>query len=169
MSSKETKSGVNQDLSDKKVINIKNNSKKVDAAIKKGIQLNEELENEDQIKEFTIKILNTDNQKLMELTSAIRMSRAAMIEYSIEYVYYCINRLKLNLDEIIQKMGGLGGNSNSDSSVLYNLKLDIVTLHKIKKIGMEERVNDCAILGIRLLYQNNCTVRELEKTSEISQ
>ena len=58
MSSKETKSGVNQDLSDKKFINIKNNSKKVDAAIKKGIQLNEELENEDQIKKFTIKKFN---------------------------------------------------------------------------------------------------------------
>jgi hypothetical protein len=33
---------------------------------------------------------------------------------------------------------------------------------------MEERVNDCVILGIRLLYQNNCIVTELEKASESS-
>jgi len=168
MNSENSKSFVNQDLPEKKVPKTKSESKKVDAAISKGKQLNES-EQDNDINEFTIKICNADNQKLMKLTLALRINREIMIESSMNYVYYYIEKSKLSFDKIIQEMGDAGEDLDSNPNIpSYPLNLSQETIQKIKKIGMEERVNDCVILGIRLLYQNNCTVRELEKTSEIS-
>lgn len=168
MSSENSKSLVNQDLSEEKVPKTKSESKKVDAAILTGRQLNES-EQDNNINKFTIKICNTDNQKLMKLTSALRINRELMIESSMNYVYYLIHELKSSLDKIIQEMGDAVEGLDSDPNITsYSVNLSQETIQKIKKIGMEGRFNDCAILGIRLLYQNNCTVRELEKMSEIS-
>ena len=168
MNSRKSKSFVNQDLSEKKVSKKKIESHKVDAAISQGKTLNESEQDNDS-KELIIKICNTDNEKLMELTSALRINREIMIESSINYVCYYIEKLKLSLDKIIQEMVDAGEGLDSNPKIIsYRLNLSQEIIQKIKKIGMQERVNDCAILGIRLLYQNNCTVRELKKTSEIS-
>ncbi|MBE9143508.1 hypothetical protein [Planktothrix mougeotii] len=167
MNSENLKSFVNQDLSEKKVSKTKSESKKVDAAISQGKQLNE-LEQDNDINKFTIKICNTDNQKLMELTSALRINRELMIESAMNFVYYSIDRLKIDRDQLIKQMGKLGESYDSDNSIPYTLNLSQVIIQNIKKIGMEGRVNDCAILGIRLLYQNNCIVTESGKASESS-
>ncbi|BBD55641.1 hypothetical protein PCC7805_02534 [Planktothrix agardhii] len=168
MSSENLKSLANEDLSEKKVPKTKSGSNKVDAAISKGKILNESEQDNDS-KELTIKICNTDNKKLMGLTSALRINREIIIESSMNYVYYYIEKLKLSFDKIIQEMGDPGEGLDSDPNIpSYSLNLSRETIQKIKKIGMEERVNDCVILGIRLLYQNNCIVTELEKASESS-
>jgi hypothetical protein len=161
MSSENLKSLANEDLSEKKVPKTKSGSNKVDAAISK--------EQDNDSKELTIKICNTDNKKLMGLTSALRINREIIIESSMNYVYYYIEKLKLSFDKIIQEMGDPGEGLDSDPNIpSYSLNLSRETIQKIKKIGMEERVTDCVILGIRLLYQNNCIVTELEKASESS-
>ncbi len=133
----------------------------VEQAIKEGMRQAAEIEPEQVI---AIEFNNEQGHKIIELTSALTLSSEILLESAISYFSY---QYKTN-PEFAQKWKEYGQQVvkqsdeyiqqtktfyNHSRPVIKKLTLSAETLHKLKEIQMEEKVQDCVAIGINLLYE----------------
>ena len=127
---------------------------RIDEAIRKGLeQFNNEPQEENK---FTITINREVLVQLRSLFSAFDSNSDVVITMAISYVLYYLDKQQKSLEEIITVMDK---SEESANYKLYNYEIELsgITMLKLEKLRLKNRVNECAIAGIYLLYDNNCS------------
>lgn len=102
--------------------------------------------------------------QLKTVAQALNLNYPNVIDSAIHYVYFSIQIQKKCLNEIIVERP----ERNEEGEGLYPHKVTLFgdTNRKLKKMGLKDRASDCAIAGIRLLYENNCLVTSNHPSSK---
>lgn len=137
---------------------------RVEQAIKDG-QENSDLEASESL-DCTIELSKEAQEQLKQVSKALNLNFPTAIYSAINYVYFLNQDHKININEIIS-------DSPENNEKRQNLHKHKVTLFgdtnsKLEKIGLKDRLSDCVIAGIRLLYENNCLVKPNQQSSETS-
>ena len=135
----------------------------VEQAIAEGIRQANEVEPD---LEITLEFTDYQQKMLNELTSALALSVESLLESAISYVYFY--REDKNLLKKIEEYSKHPNHDNKEaeestdkievSPKRYNsrpkkLALALETSHKLEKLGIKDKINECVIIGINLLYE----------------
>lgn len=99
----------------------------------------------DEIEEVSLKFTDSEAMMLKKLTSSLALSVKVVIESAISYVYFYTKDRKLKVDQLPEYPQTLG-------SLPFKLALAAETIHKLDELGMAHKLSECAVTGIRLLY-----------------
>ncbi|KYC35727.1 hypothetical protein WA1_07950 [Scytonema hofmannii PCC 7110] len=133
----------------------------VDQAIVEGQRQATEVTSEP---EMTLEFSDEQSNMLGELTSALTLSGETLLESAISYVHYKYKKNQNFAKKIeedykqhtkdFHKIQDLRENSSKQRSKLTRkLILSAVISHKLEEMGMTEKINECVLVGINLLYE----------------
>jgi activator of 2-hydroxyglutaryl-CoA dehydratase len=135
----------------------------VDQAIAEGRRQAKEVEPE---LEITLEFTDSEQKMLNELAKALALSVKVLLESAISYVYFY--REDKNLLKKIEEYSKYPNQDNKEAgestdkieespkrsnSYTKKLALAVETSHKLEKLGMKDKTNECVIIGIDLLYE----------------
>lgn len=134
----------------------------VDQAIVEGSRQANEVEPE----EITLEFTDSEQKMLKDLAIALALSVKVLLESAISYVYFHREDKKLLMkieeyskrpnegnkeaEESTDKIEESPKRSNSHTKKLI---LAVETSHKLEELGMRNKINECVIIGIDLLYE----------------
>lgn len=123
----------------------------VEQAIADGMRQANEVEPE---LEITLKFTDSQQKMLKELTSALALSVEIMLESAISYVYF--HRKDKKIFEEYPKQHDKESEESPKHSSLLTKKLALAaeTSYKLEKLGMTDKINECVVTGIQLLYEH---------------
>lgn len=132
----------------------------VEQAITEGRRQADEMTSEPEV---TLEFNDEQSNMLGELTSALTLSGETLLESAISYVYY---KYKKN-----PNFAKIGENSQQDTKdfsktqhsrenfskqrkkLKRKLTLSAIIFHKLEEMNMTEKINECVVVGINLLYE----------------
>ncbi len=133
----------------------------VEQAIADGIRQANEVEPD---LEITLEFTNSQQKMLKELTSALALSVEILLESAISYVYFQRkdNQFWKKFEEYIRRHNQEYKDSQQETekspkrSTLLTKKLILAaeTSYKLEELGMTDRINECVVTGIQLLYEH---------------
>ncbi|MGL4497462.1 MAG: hypothetical protein ACRCU2_00240 [Planktothrix sp.] len=139
-------------------------SHRVQQALKQGI---EEFDNEaSESQDCIIHLSKNAHEQLKKVAHALNLNFSIVIDCAINYVYFLNQTQKKSLNEIIPD----GPEKNEEGQDLHTQEVTFwdETNRKLEKMGLKDRPSDCAIAGIRLLYENNCLLKPNQQSSTTS-
>lgn len=123
----------------------------VEQAIAEGMRQVGEVESE---LEITLEFNDSQQKMLRELTSALALSVKVLLESAISYVYFYRKDKKI-FEEYPKQSDKESEKSPKQSSLLTKkLTLAAETSYKLEELGMTDKINDCVVTGIQLLYEH---------------
>ena len=99
----------------------------------------------DSMEEVSLKFTDFEMKMLKNLTSSLALSVKVVIESAISYVYFYTKKRGLQVDQLPEYPQTLG-------SSIFKLSLAVETTHKINELEMNHKLSECAVTGIKLLY-----------------
>ncbi|MGB5960098.1 MAG: hypothetical protein WBG73_05515 [Coleofasciculaceae cyanobacterium] len=132
----------------------------VEQAIAEGRRQANKVEPESEI---TLEFTDAEQKMLKKLAAALALSGTVLLESAISYVYF--HKEDKN---ILKKIEEYSKHSNQESkesidkieespkrsnSNTKKLALALETSYKLEKLGMKNKINECVIIGINLLYE----------------
>jgi hypothetical protein len=112
-----------------------------DIAIEEGTQI----VNLNSTEEVVLKFTDREKTMLKKLTSSLALSVRVIIESAISYVYFYTQNQGLRVETLPEYPKVLGSHD-------FKLALAAETVYKLEELGMTQHLNECAIAGIHLLY-----------------
>lgn len=104
--------------------------------------------------EITLEFNASQQKMLKELTSALALSVKVLLESAISYVYF--HRKDKRIFEEYPKQLTKESEEPSTRSPLLTKKLTLAaeTSYKLEELGMADKINECVVTGIQLLYEH---------------
>ncbi|MEB3339005.1 MAG: hypothetical protein VKJ46_16155 [Leptolyngbyaceae bacterium] len=84
---------------------------------------------------------------LKQLTATLALSVKVIVEAAINYLHFYVRDRGISVHQLANYPQTLGSHS-------FKLILGAETSHKLEELGMAKQPNECAVLGIQLLYEN---------------
>jgi predicted small metal-binding protein len=131
----------------------------VNQAITEGTQQFDAIESE---LEVTLEFTDEQLQIIQELSQALELSVMDLLDSAISFVYFNKDdrEVKQKLTESIKYLNNQSSlNNDTKNSIKYRLahvkKMTLTALvtHKLEVLDMKERVYECVVTGIYLLYE----------------
>ena len=138
---------------------------RVEQAIKDGQENSDKEDSESS--DCTIELSKEAHDQLKKVATALNLKFPNMIETAIHYVYFLSQNDENFLKEIIPDSPQ---KNKEEGQYLHKQKFTLFgeTNRKLEKMRLKDRVSDCAIAGIRLLYENNCLRKQNQQSSKTS-
>jgi hypothetical protein len=95
--------------------------------------------------EVILKFTEQEKTMVKKLTVCLALSVRVIVESAISYVYFYTRNRGLRVEALPEYPKVLGSHE-------FKLALAAETTHKLEVLGMTEHLNECAIAGIYLLY-----------------
>lgn len=95
--------------------------------------------------EITLRLDEPTKQRLKRLASSMALSIGTVIEVAINYTYACITEYALVADDLQTEELPIG-------NFPFKIVLALETTEKLERLGMSKSASECAIIGIKLLY-----------------
>lgn len=104
--------------------------------------------------EITLEFNASQQKMLKELTSALALSVKVLLESAISYVYF--HRKDKKIFEVYPKQLIKESEEYPTRSHLLTKKLTLAaeTSYKLAELGMADKINECVVTGIQLLYEH---------------
>jgi hypothetical protein len=110
-------------------------------ALQEGIQAVEK----DAPEEVSLQFTDSEATMLKKLTSSLALSVKVVVESAISYVYFYTKNRGLRIEQLPEYPDELG-------TTTLKLALAAETTHKLDELGMTQKLSECAVTGVRLLY-----------------
>lgn len=118
----------------------------IEEAIKQGKQQAAETK---PLSEVTFRFSETQEKMLTELTTALGLSAKTTVQSAIKFVQFYAERKKV---PDLKKLKDYPVKLEGEPRLKFNLTAE--TSSKLEDLGMAEYPNECAVLGIQLLYNS---------------
>lgn len=133
----------------------------VDQAIAAGLQQAAESEPE---LEFTLEFDDEQLKKIQQLTVALELSVTALLDTAVSYVYFYRDdqEVKQILGDCVKKVKDKSVRDEHNQKYTYRARtkkliLTALIAHKLEILGMTDKIYECVVTGINLLYERLIT------------
>jgi hypothetical protein len=144
-------------------MSVSNQDFQIEEAISEGKRLADDGEPEEIILKFT----ETQVKMIQDLIVALGVSVRSLLDYAINYVYYQRNNQEIintiielsQLDnrEFNHQIQGKGNKHNKNEKKII---LTAEITYKLEELGMKEKIYECVVTGITLLYERLISMRQ---------
>ncbi len=123
--------------------------------VREAIRVGQQADREDSYENFIeIQLTVESKRQLKELGESLFLNNETLIESAIQHLIYYASKTSSSIEEIVQHWHWNGNEAMAKSR---KYELSVPTIRMLEQVKMEDRIYECATIGIDLLYQNNCS------------